>query len=572
MLENEMIKKNKAVQIISLICILVLLFSSCGSPSTEEKPLDNTAPHVSDGNDLGKIEVSSVLDKRYDEAAAILKQAGFTNISAKASGDVTENPDRWIVLEQSIKPGTKASPNDSIVLTCKRVCSLYLEAKSEYNLLFSKYDMEIYVDNKECGTVKNGDTFAKLVEVIEGEHSLSFYKAGDHSIKATKTINVSSDITFTCELSHGNSSIDMKNIKTENNINKAEIEVIDVTGRVLSEARKMLQELGMSKITEPSEVWVRGNWLVTGQSIVPGAIVDSQTEIKLECISLDDYFNAEYAGKNVNEIQTLAKKAGFNLKFASSKSGAEIDDIISKLSETDKQLWIAERARQYGGADKTAYVFLIEPTNITEQTEQPANNTEQTEQPANNTEQTEQPANNTEQTEQPANNDDIPKPDDGKGDNNQETEPPAKAAVPVMKGTSLSAIESALKQRGITKTTAQDFGHGTIMNSYENSDGTFMVDILYLVETKEILVGAILTIAPTTQKQQIELIKGMVGLLCPSDSVNAVTKWVNSNIGKEKITEIDGFSYEVGLGPVGNIWFQAGEYTWEEWDRSLSNN
>ena len=47
--------------------------------------------------------------------------------------------------------------------------SVYLDIKSESNILFSTYDISILLDGKEVGTVKNGSYFTLATELNKGE-------------------------------------------------------------------------------------------------------------------------------------------------------------------------------------------------------------------------------------------------------------------------------------------------------------------------------------------------------------------------------------------------------------------
>jgi hypothetical protein len=151
----------------------------------------------------------------------------------------------------------------------------------------------------------------------------------------------------------------MKNERTEDNINNAALTVVDVTGTILSEAMNTLENIGFSNLKgEPyGNIWDKDNWLVVTQSVSPGTIADKNVFIQLDCISLNDYFKNNYVGKNVCEIQELAEEKGFSLKFVDS-SWSDISENIAAMDEETKEDWIATDARQYGAADKTAYVTV----------------------------------------------------------------------------------------------------------------------------------------------------------------------------------------------------------------------
>lgn len=351
--------KNNNILTRVLICILVLLLSSCSNSNSSNSNIvqDNSEPIEDESL---KIEVLNVVDKSYLDAIEILESAGFTNISIEASSDVEDAPDLWIVSSQSVEPGAKVAVDSEIVLTCKRKCKLYLDIKSSSNFFFDTYDIEIQFDGSDLASISNGREFATLLDVLEGTHTLWVYNAENHSVASSWNIDVSTDMTLFCEFSHG-STIEAKSMQVEYNINMAKIEVIDVTGQVLSDAIEMLAEIGITRFTENQDIWNRNNWLVVAQDIEPGTIIDNQTYINLDCVSLDEFFNTEYSGKNVLEIESLAKVRGFNLRFVDSEDNDELESLLSTLTEEEKQTIVAKSARQYGGAKKTASVSLLLP-------------------------------------------------------------------------------------------------------------------------------------------------------------------------------------------------------------------
>ena len=87
---------------------------------------------------------------------------------------------------------------------------IYLDISFEKNLLFAKYDVEVYVDDTEIGTVEHGNNLTLLTAVDEGAHTIIFYKASDNSVKATKEIKVIEDTTYKFLIHSNKSSIDIR--------------------------------------------------------------------------------------------------------------------------------------------------------------------------------------------------------------------------------------------------------------------------------------------------------------------------------------------------------------------------
>ena len=328
-----------------------------------------------------KIPVISVISMTYDDAVAALNSAGFTNVTSNL--EPNSDGKNWIVTKQSVNEGKKIRPDEQIILTCSSKCKLYIDLHSEGNLLFNTYDITVKLDGNDIGTIPNGDNFTYLADVLTGKHVLYFCKSGNTSPKASRTITISEDTTFSCDLAHGGSSIDIKNEEITGNIDGSSLKVIDVTGKVLSKAMDMLQHLGFSNVREEpfGSIWDKNNWVVVSQGLAAGTIADKNDFIQLNCIKLDDYFTNTYVGKNVNEIQKSASSNGFRVRYEST-SYSDMNNDVQKMDENEKNDWIASKARQYGGADSTALVTIFyngvatpAPSSIPTTTPKPATRT-----------------------------------------------------------------------------------------------------------------------------------------------------------------------------------------------------
>lgn len=343
------------------ICICLALsisLSLCACGGINPSSSANSLKSANEGDStILKIAVLDVVGMTCSDAIQALQEAGFTNVLSNVSSD--SDAESWVVTSQSVKAGKVIKSEDKIELTCAKKCKLYVDVKSENNLIFSTYEITVELDGVEIGYIPNGEGFTYLADVLSGDHSLVFFKSGSTSPKCTEKISVSGDMTFSCELAHSSSSIDPKNQKTEDNINGATLEMVDVTGIILSEALTTLGDIGFSNIREEpySDIWNKKNWIVVKQNLPKGTIADKNEFIELSCISLDDYFSETYVGKNVNEIQKLAAESSFSLTFEDDLWN-DMDEAVNEMDEAEKNDWVATKARQYGGADKTAYVII----------------------------------------------------------------------------------------------------------------------------------------------------------------------------------------------------------------------
>ncbi len=357
-------KKSKTPLIIVAILFLFVAFAiSVLGKSAPSNPETSGAVRSSVASEP-KIVMVDVVNMTYPAAQNTLRSAGFTNIASNIEPGADES--QWVVTKQSASAGRTVKAGDKIQLTCALRCCLYIDVKSEANLMFNTYDIAVNLDGIEIGTVSNGKVFTYLEEILSGEHTLTFSKSGSSSPNATKKFTVTGDMTFSCELAHGSSSIEIKNETRAANIGGASLGVTDVTGMVLSEAMSTLSRTGFSNVREEpyGSIWNRDNWIVVSQSLSAGSVVDKNEFFRLDCISLDDYFSKTYVGKNVNEIQALANASGFTLIFQNSSSG-DMDSRVASMTAEQKNDWTATNARQYGGADKTAVVTINNPKEAT---------------------------------------------------------------------------------------------------------------------------------------------------------------------------------------------------------------
>ena len=335
--------------------LLLSLLVACGGNSEKDNPTSQEAETKETEKVVSMIDV---MNMTLPEAEEKLSSIGLSNIDIKKND--TEWPDnRYIVIEQNIVPGEEVKLGEKISLKCSKKCDLYLDLTSASNLFLDTYDMDIYLENDLLGSIPNGETFTKRVSILEGDYEVIACKSGNNSVKATKKIKVDGDITLKSNITHGG-TISFKDATTTNGIIGAEITMIDVTGHVLQEAMTELGNIGFINVRgEPfNDIWDKNNWIVVSQSLSVGTVADKTQNIQLDCIKLDTYFSDNYVGKNLAEVQNMAEKSGFEIRYISTEGKPDIGTIISGLSQDNKKYWVIDSARQYGGANKTAVVSV----------------------------------------------------------------------------------------------------------------------------------------------------------------------------------------------------------------------
>ena len=567
---------KKLVLVFSMVVMLCVL-NSCGGGET-------TSSDSGGGAGKKTAVMIDVTSENLTDALAELNAAGFNNVSSNADTDKEWKENRWIVISQSVEAGENYSVNDEIKLTCKKSCLLYLNLTAEYNFLFSTYDMDIYVDDELIGAVQNGKTITKLMQLLEGQYTVMACKSGDNSLKATKQLTITSDITFKSDIAHSGSSIEFKNMETLDSIVGASIKVPKVTGKVLREAMTELQEAGFINVREEpySDIWDKDNWIVTKQGVESGTEVDQNEFIQLDCIKLDQYFNDNYSGKTLAEVEKAAKKSGFLLKYVSDEDRSDLTDTINSLDDSAKEYWVVVSAEQYTSEPKTAKLYLKyeespeekkkaeeekikaeeEKKKAEEEKKKAEEEKKKAEAEKKKAEEEKRKAEEEANAHQDKNDDTVASAETTP--NGTET---AEMPMPVMKGSSLDEAVAAAKKFGLSQQfDDEDFGYGTKNKSLCTSDWGLTLDIIYSTDSKEILMSSIVTAPIVSSNEQFEFIKAMSAVLCPQSSSESVASWVNENVGNSAITTIDGFGYELSFGPNNNALYSAGQERWEEWE------
>ena len=102
------------------------------------------------------------------------------------------------------------------------------------------------------------------------------------------------------------------------------------------------------------------------------------------------------------------------------------------------------------------------------------------------------------------------------------------------------------------------------------SDG-LTIDIVYSTETKEALFVSIVSFSNlSTEKEQKEFIKAIAGIACPQDDADDVSDWVKDTIGISGSVTINNVTYELEIGPNGNLCYSVGQPEWEAWESSFN--
>ena len=100
--------------------------------------------------------------------------------------------------------------------------AVQVEIACEENLLFSRYDVNIFIDDELLGTLEHGATDTYTVELVEGEHTLKAEKEDESDVDGTVEFEVSANTELSYQLSLSRNQIEIEKIEPEQDVPQKE--------------------------------------------------------------------------------------------------------------------------------------------------------------------------------------------------------------------------------------------------------------------------------------------------------------------------------------------------------------
>ncbi len=100
--------------------------------------------------------------------------------------------------------------------------TVQVKIECEENLLFSRYDVNIFIDDKLLGTLEHGATDTYTAELVEGEHTLKTEKEDESDVDGTVEFVVSDNMELSYQLSLSNDQIEIEKIEPEQDASQNE--------------------------------------------------------------------------------------------------------------------------------------------------------------------------------------------------------------------------------------------------------------------------------------------------------------------------------------------------------------
>ena len=84
----------------------------------------------------------------------------------------------------------------------------------EENLMFSTYDVELWVDDLLITTIPHGKTYTGVLSLENGKHKVAFYESGSKTVKGSAAFVVEGDSVFRCDIACKFDRIQISNIES----------------------------------------------------------------------------------------------------------------------------------------------------------------------------------------------------------------------------------------------------------------------------------------------------------------------------------------------------------------------
>lgn len=91
--------------------------------------------------------------------------------------------------------------------------NINVEIECIENIVFSKYDVDVYIDDELEGTIPHGDKETYAVVLTKGKHTISFISAEDDTLDGEVEVEISKEETLKFEISCSSTGIDVETIQ-----------------------------------------------------------------------------------------------------------------------------------------------------------------------------------------------------------------------------------------------------------------------------------------------------------------------------------------------------------------------
>lgn len=217
-----------------LLFVLLLMVGNIGLSARKivhsRRISDRNAVHQSEEALSGQmilmpLGTDDCIGRDYSEIYKALKDAGFTNVDSQPVEDLTYEEADKIGTVASVLIGAESSfLKDQAYDKASRIlinyhayqnCDLNLKLDFNGNLLFNRYDVDLYVNDSLKATLEHGVDSSYLFQQTPGTCTLRFEKAGDSSISVAYQMEITQDTEIGLSITCGKNGITLKELNSQ---------------------------------------------------------------------------------------------------------------------------------------------------------------------------------------------------------------------------------------------------------------------------------------------------------------------------------------------------------------------
>ena len=82
-------------------------------------------------------------------------------------------------------------------------------------MIFSKYDVDVYIDDEKVVTIKHGENYVDIVKLTDGKHTLVFKNKDDKSVEGKVEFLIKEDTKLNYQIHCNNDKVRIKELADE---------------------------------------------------------------------------------------------------------------------------------------------------------------------------------------------------------------------------------------------------------------------------------------------------------------------------------------------------------------------
>lgn len=279
------------------------------------------------------ILVGDMTHEDYLDYTKACKEAGFSVVETETDGYFSgENEDGYRLELNYLENDSAVSMTISDPLY-----AVSIQIDCSENLLFSRYDVDVYLGYTKLGSIEHGGEASYEAEVEKGTQTLRIVSQEDDSVDGEYEFQVPDTLEIRCKAACSSEQVDITVIEDI----ALPVSVSELVGMPYEEAEKLFRDAGLRNVSL-NEIKDLTGEAMSGAGLVTTATVDGngaflagdevapEAEIVIEYHSAKEY-SPPYdrntaAGLNYEEVVEAFTAAGFTNVTAEKRTEAGLDE------------------------------------------------------------------------------------------------------------------------------------------------------------------------------------------------------------------------------------------------------